>query len=70
MTSREFGQGCPATGARRSQAQIKIALLRAHGLIRKVSKSHRYLQTAQGLTAAGALLGARNATLDQLATAT
>lgn len=66
-----FGEASTDEQRHRQASRVtrKFALLRAHGLIRKVSKSHRYLLTTQGLTAAGALLGARNATLDQLTTA-
>lgn len=39
----------------------KLALLRAHGLIRKLAGTHRYQLTATGRTAITALLAARNA---------
>lgn len=52
---------------RRSSAVTrKLALLRAHGLIKKVPKSHRYTVTSKGRIAITALLAARNATTDQL----
>ena len=57
---------------RRRQASAvtrKLALLRAHGLIRKISDTHRYLLTPAGKTAIHAFLAARRATLDQLETA-
>jgi hypothetical protein len=39
----------------------KIRLLRAHSLIRKVPKTHRYLLTPKGQTTIAALLAARQA---------
>ena len=38
-----------------------IRLLRAHGLVQKVPRTHRYVVTARGQTAITALLAARNA---------
>ena len=43
-----------------------LALLRAHGLIRKVSGTHRYQITERGRRIITALLSARNADVDQL----
>jgi hypothetical protein len=43
----------------------KLALLRAHGLIRKVSGTHRYVLTSHGRTITTALLAARRADVDQ-----
>jgi DNA-binding PadR family transcriptional regulator len=40
--------------------------LRAHGLIDKVVKSHRYQVTEQGRKAITAFLAARNASTEQL----
>src|SRR5262249_1957348 len=53
---------------RRQSAAItrKLALLRAHGLIRKVSGSHRYLLSPNGRRIITALLAARRADVDQL----
>jgi len=54
---------------RRRQASAisrKLALLRAHGLIRKIPGTHRYLLTKSGTLAIAALLAARNATLSKL----
>lgn len=53
---------------RRRSAAItrKLALLRAHGLIRKVAGTHRYLLTSQGRRITTALLAARRADIDQL----
>jgi hypothetical protein len=44
----------------------KLALLRAHGLIRKVSGTHRYHLTEHGRIVVTALLTARNASTDTL----
>jgi hypothetical protein len=45
-----------------------LALLRAHGLIRKVSGTHRYQITERGRRIITALLSARNADVDQHST--
>ena len=57
-----------AAAARRQSAAVsrKLALLRAHGLIQKVPKTHRYLVSATGRKAITALLAARNASAEQL----
>ena len=44
----------------------KLRLLRAHGLIHKVPKTHRYIVSEQGRKAITALLASRNANTDQL----
>ena len=44
----------------------KLALLRAHGLIRKVAGTHRYHLSAQGRIIVTALITARNASIDAL----
>lgn len=44
----------------------KLRMLRAHGLIRKVPRSHRYMVTTKGRTALVALLAARNASSKKL----
>jgi hypothetical protein len=44
----------------------QLALLRAHGLIRKVQRSHRYILAEKGRTTITALLAARNANVIQL----
>jgi hypothetical protein len=56
---------------RRRSAVItrKLRLLRAHGLIRKVTRTHRYLLTDAGRTAIAALLAARAADTAKLANA-
>ena len=45
----------------------KLALLRAHRLIRKIPRTHRYQLCAKGRTVLIALLAARNASADSLA---
>ena len=44
----------------------KLALLRAHGLIKKLSGTHRYVLTAKGSTTITALLTARQANINEL----
>ncbi|MCI0407236.1 MAG: hypothetical protein L0191_01515 [Acidobacteria bacterium] len=53
---------------RRHSARItrKIRLLRAHGLIRKLGKSHRYVLTAKGHDIIPAILAAQRVSLQQL----
>jgi hypothetical protein len=46
-----------------------LGLLRAHGLIKKVPRTHRYLLTTEGTSVIPALLAANNATLQQLTNA-
>jgi hypothetical protein len=43
-----------------------LALLRAHGLIRKVTKTHRYQLTTSGRTKVAAIYAARKATVEKL----
>jgi len=43
-----------------------LRLLRAHGVIKKVAKSHRYMLTAKGRLLTAALTAARTATIRQL----
>jgi hypothetical protein len=43
-----------------------LGLLRAHGLIKKVPRTHRYLLTVEGTSVIPALLAVNNATLGQL----
>lgn len=64
-----YGQrSCPAAVIRRQSAAVsrKLALLRAHGLIRKVPRSHRYHVTEQGRKALTAFLAACSAKIDHL----
>jgi hypothetical protein len=60
----------PTTHAehRRQSAAVtrKLRLLRGHGLIRKVNKTHRYIITGPARRAITALLAARNASADEL----
>lgn len=53
---------------RRLSAHVgrQLRLLRAHGLIQKVQKSHRYVLTPRGAQLTGAISAARNATIKQL----
>lgn len=57
--------------ARRLSAAVtrKIRLLRAHGVIQKVTKTQRYVITEYGRAAIAALAAARNADVNQLITA-
>ena len=60
----------PAEERRRSAAVTRrLRLLRAHGLIQKVPKSHRYQVSARGRVAIAALLAARQADLAKLTAA-
>jgi hypothetical protein len=54
---------------RRAAGRIsrKLAMLRAHGLIKKIPRTHRYLLTAEGRVAIAALLAVRHATPARLA---
>jgi hypothetical protein len=49
-----------------SQVTRKLALLRAHGLLRKISGTHRYMLTQKGRRLITALLAARQADVDAL----
>ncbi len=51
---------------RRGRVSRLLRLLRAHKLIRKVQKTHRYQVTARGREAIGAILAARNASVNAL----
>ena len=53
---------------RREMAAVgrKLRLLRAHGLIAKVSKTHRYMVTEKGRRIITALLTARQASMEKL----
>ncbi|MBI4699848.1 MAG: hypothetical protein HY744_01555 [Deltaproteobacteria bacterium] len=56
------------TEVRRIAARVgrQLRLLRAHGLVRKIPKTHRYQLTAKGHALTAALSAARSATLQQL----
>jgi hypothetical protein len=68
----ELYPGEPADDAERrrrsAQASRKLSLLRAHGIVEKISKSHRYRVTDTGRQALTALLAAANATANELTT--
>jgi hypothetical protein len=54
--------------AKRQSAKVTrlLRLLRAHGVITKVSKTHRYQVTAEGRSQVTALLAARQARTEEL----
>jgi hypothetical protein len=60
-----------AASTRRRSGQItrKLRLLRAHGVIRKVPRTHRYLLTGKGRTLVTLLAAAKEADTQRLATA-
>jgi len=62
------GQEVRATEKRRQSSAItrKLRLLRAHGLIKKVPKTHRYHLTASGSKAITAIIAALHASSDSL----
>jgi len=51
---------------RAGQLTRRLALLRAHGLVRKIGGTHRYVLTEKGQTTITALLAARQADVTQL----
>ena len=57
----------PAERRRRAGRVTRLlALLRAHGVIQKVTRTHRYMVTAQGREMITAILSARQASVPQL----
>jgi hypothetical protein len=66
-----FGEAADAVTRRRQAARVTrlLGLLRAHGLIKKVPRTHRYLLTVEGTAVIPALLAVNNATLQQLTSA-
>lgn len=67
-----FGEAAPDTAARRKrsgQVTRKLRLLRAHGLIRKVPRTHRYMVSDKGRQVIAALHAAREADIKKLAAA-
>jgi hypothetical protein len=52
--------------SRSAKATRQLRLLRAHGLIKKVPKTHRYQVTRRGRITMTALLAARDASTDAL----
>jgi len=65
-----FDQVTSADARRRQMAKVTrlIRMLRAHGLVHKVSKTHRYIVSPAGRTTITALLAARSANTQQLMT--
>lgn len=64
-----FGPDTATSSVQRQRSAAvtrKLRLLRAHGLIHKVPKTHRYVVSEQGRTTITALLAARNASTEQL----
>lgn len=66
-----YGQTEDATERRRESGRVsrKLALLRAHGLIKKIPRTHRYLLTSSGVQAICAILAARQVSVAQLTAA-
>ena len=66
-----FGEAQAPQPRRREAGRVtrKLALLRAHGLIKKIPRTHRYVLTESGVKAISAILAARQASLSQLAAA-
>ena len=67
-----FDGGCDRPEQRRrtsGRVTRKLRLLRAHGIIRKVSRTHRYRLTKKGREIATAILDSHDVTLAQLNTA-
>jgi hypothetical protein len=66
-----YGDAPDETTRRRQAARVTrlLGLLRAHGLIKKIPRTHRYLLTSEGTTVIPALLAANHATLQQLTSA-
>ena len=64
-----FGETTVSDGeVQRQAAKVtrQLRLLRAHRLIKKVPKTHRYQVTKRGRTAIAAILAAQNASTQQL----
>jgi hypothetical protein len=71
---RQILHGDPPSEAKVHRSQSNrvgrlLGLLRAHGLIRKVAKTHRYQVTAAGRTGLAAIFAARKATVEKLTAA-
>lgn len=68
LRARLYSPKADADQHRRRSARVSrlLALLRAHGLIKKVPGTHRYHLTGRGRRIVTALLAARNANVDQL----
>jgi hypothetical protein len=69
LRSRIFARGAAdqrEAKSRCAKTSRLIRLLRAHGLLRKIAKTHRYQVTEQGRVALTAIAAARTATIAQL----
>src|SRR5262249_3512672 len=66
-----YGGKADESNRRRQAGSVTrlLGILRAHGLIKKIPRTHRYLMTAEGTSVIPALLAANNATLQQLTSA-
>jgi hypothetical protein len=66
-----YGETEDAIARRRESSRVsrKLSMLRAHGLIKKIPRTHRYLLTEAGAQAIAAILSARQAPVSQLAAA-
>jgi hypothetical protein len=66
-----YGDAPNPSSGRRAASRVTrlLGLLRAHGLIKKIPRTHRYLLTTEGTSVIPALLAANNATLHQLTSA-
>lgn len=66
-----YGACADPAELRRQSARVsrQLALLRAHGLLRKIPRTHRYLLTETGAAAIAALLATRNTKLSTIAAA-
>ena len=64
-----FGAPTDATASKRQSARITrlLGLLRAHGIIHKVSGTHRYQVSAKGRRIITAMQAARRASIEELA---
>ena len=66
-----YGDEADGSTRRRQAAAVTrlLGILRAHRLIKKIPRTHRYLLTEEGTSVIPALLAANNATLQQLTSA-
>jgi hypothetical protein len=66
-----YGDAADASTRRQTASRVTrlLGLLRAHGLIKKVPRTHRYLLTTEGTSVLPALHAANNATLQKLISA-
>jgi hypothetical protein len=71
LTSADDETAEAAATRRRDAGRVsrQLAMLRAHGLIKKVPRTHRYRLTDNGRIAIAAILAARKVTPQQLAAA-